>query len=130
MPEEVVRNTSFSGGIAMKYQFIHSFIVMKNYFSFRWQRTLSKISSGGQYNLGARGSRDTRGGLNPQRPDKWSTAYKARTGPSKPSVIARLRSRNTRDEIIPPRKILKGTGISISEDFYRDQHPTDEPTSS
>ena len=26
MPEEVVRNTSFSGGIAMKYQFIHSFI--------------------------------------------------------------------------------------------------------
>ena len=25
MPEEVVRNTSFSGGIAMKYQFIHSF---------------------------------------------------------------------------------------------------------
>ena len=26
MPEEVVRNTSFSGGIAMKCQFIHSFI--------------------------------------------------------------------------------------------------------
>ena len=26
MPEEVVRNTSFSGGNAMKYQFIHSFI--------------------------------------------------------------------------------------------------------
>ena len=26
MPEEVVRNTSFSGGIAMKYQFIHSFV--------------------------------------------------------------------------------------------------------
>ena len=28
MHEEVVRNTSFSGGIAMKYQFIHSFINM------------------------------------------------------------------------------------------------------
>ena len=27
MPEEVVRNTFFSGGIAMKYQFIHSFII-------------------------------------------------------------------------------------------------------
>ena len=26
LPEEVVRNTSFSVGIAMKYQFIHSFI--------------------------------------------------------------------------------------------------------
>ena len=28
MPEEVVRNTSFSGGNAMKYQFIHSFIIV------------------------------------------------------------------------------------------------------
>ena len=27
MPEEVVRNTSFSGGIAKKYQFIHSFFI-------------------------------------------------------------------------------------------------------
>ena len=45
--------------------------------------------------------------------------YKTGSGPSKPSVIVRLRSRGTRDEILQRRKILKGTGVSISEDLTK-----------
>ena len=38
---------------------------------------------------------------------------------SKPSIIVRLRSRKIRDEILSKRKDLKGSGVSIKEDFTK-----------
>ena len=38
---------------------------------------------------------------------------------SKPSIIVRLRSRKIRDEILSKRKVLKGSGVSISEDLTK-----------